>query len=63
MDEQMELIKEVISCESVENLLFISVLGEGAIRVHAREELERRRVVDPQCAFEDSYMTNLSVVC
>ncbi len=62
-DVQMETMEEMFWGESVENLLLIAALGKGAIRSGARRELERRRVVEPQFAFEDSYMTNLSVVC
>ena len=63
MDVQMETMEEMFGDESVENLLLIAVLGKGDIRSQARRELERRRVIETQLVFEDSYMTNLSVVC
>lgn len=63
MDIQVKNMEEMFGCESVENLLLIAVLGKGSVRSCARKELERRRVVEPKFAFEDSYMTNLSVVC
>ena len=62
MDIQMETMEDTFQSESVENLLLIAVLGRGAIRESARRELERRHIVEPKSAFEDSYMTNLSVV-
>lgn len=59
----MEAFENAFENESVENLLLIAVLGNGPMRLSARRELESRRVVDRQCDFEDSYMTNLSVIC
>ena len=59
----MELFEHAFENETVENLLLIAVLGTGQMRLGARRELERRSVIDHQCDFEDSYMTNLSVVC
>lgn len=59
---QAKSVEDVVGCESVENLLLMAVLGNGLIRTSARRELERRRVVESRFEFEDSYMTNLSVV-
>ncbi|MHC4552203.1 MAG: hypothetical protein ACYSUT_05495 [Planctomycetota bacterium] len=63
MEIYMESFENAFDNETVENLLLIAVLGKGQIRRGARQELERRRVIDRHCDFEDSYMTNLSVVC
>lgn len=59
----MESMEYLFEAEPVENLLLIAVLGDGPLRLTARRELERRRVVERRQDFEDSYMTNLSVVC
>lgn len=47
---------------NVENLLLMAVLGDGSIREQARAELQRRRAITLPDAFEDAFMTNLSVV-
>ena len=53
--------EDIISCESVENLMLIAVFGRGDIQQQAREELQRRCGAEGLEAFEDYYMTNLNM--
>ena len=62
METRGELAEGFFRCKSVENLLLMAVLGDGSVREGARLELHRRRVVSRRDDFEDSFMTNLSVV-
>ena len=62
MEEYGELTESFFRCKSIENLLLMAVLGDGSMREKARRELQRRRIVSGRDDFEDSFMTNLSVV-
>jgi hypothetical protein len=48
--------------KNIENLLLMAVLGDESLRQKARAELQRRRLLNCRDDFEDSFMTNLSVV-
>ena len=62
MERRAELSDGYFRRRNVENLLLMAVLGEESVRDRARTELQRRRVVSGGDDFEDSFMTNLSVV-
>jgi hypothetical protein len=62
MKNKTEQIEDVLGCKNIESLLLMAVLGDSAMRQHARRELSRRRVINSVEDFEDSFMTNLSVV-
>ncbi len=62
MQQQSEFTDGYFRRRNVENLLLMAVLGDETIREKARAELQRRRLVKNRDDFEDSFMTNLSVV-
>ena len=62
MDKREQLAEGFYRYKTVENLLLMAVLGSGTVGEQARRELQRRRVVSGKDDFEDSFMTNLSVV-
>ena len=60
--EEQESVDTLFRHNSVENLLLAVVLGTEPIRQKARQELQYRRNVNINDDFEDSFMTNLSVI-
>ena len=61
LNMRTESIEDMVSAESVENLMLIAVFGRGDIQRQAREELQRRCGAEGLEAFDDYYMTNLSM--
>lgn len=62
MEQSVELKDSFFRCRNIENLMLMAVLGDSSVRQKARAELDRRRVIVCPDAFEDSFLTNLSVV-
>ena len=62
MENQRESVEDILQWKNVKNLLLMAVLGDDSIRQKACQELQRRRIINQQDDFEDSFMTNLSVV-
>lgn len=62
MEKRADLADGFFRCRNIENLLLMAVLGDASVREKARFELQRRRVIRGRDDFEDSFMTNLSVV-
>lgn len=59
---EQESVDAIFKQKEVENLMLAAVLGIGTIREKARQELQRRQLINRQDDFEDSFTTNLSVV-
>lgn len=62
MEQQEELTDGFFRRRNVDNLLLMAVLGSGSVREKAQAELRCRKAVTCSDAFEDLFMTNLSVV-
>lgn len=62
MEKREALADGFLRRRNIENLLLMAVLGDGSVREQARAELQRRRAITLPDAFEDAFMTNLSVV-
>jgi len=60
--EEQESVDTLFRHNSIENLLLAVVLGTESVRQKARQELQYRRNVNINDDFEDSFMTNLSVI-
>ena len=55
--------KPALRHESVETLLLMAVLGQGAMQEAARRELHRRKALVDVDDWDHSYITNLSGIC
>jgi len=53
---------ETMERESIESLLLMAVLTQGASKQSAMQELRRRKALHREADFEDLYMTNFGVV-
>ena len=58
----MNKTNECVKNESIESLLLMAVLGQGAPKDAALRELHRRRAIRKEVDFRDLYMANFSVV-
>lgn len=62
MNKSEDLADGFFRRRNIENLLLMTVLGDGMVREKAKAELRRRRVIRDRDDYEGTFMTNLSVV-